>query len=481
MSRIESLDRRASRDEPPPDGPEPDTRRTVAVVGGGITGLVAARRLADSGAKVALFERGSSVGGQLAAVTVAGRQIDVGAESLFTAAPGPLKLIEELGLHDDLIAANPATTWIQTRRGLRALPAGFTPAGPTRLWPVARAGVLSPRGLLRAGLEPLLPATATDGDISVGDYLDSRFGRQVTDRLLDPLLGGLHSGDVRRLSLAAATPQLAALAVKHRSLLLRRRPPARSGPAFVTLRGGMRSLTDHLAAMLGDVEVHLETQVTALRRIDGRTQLTLEGGRHLNVDGVVLATPAHAAAQVVREVSPAAAAELEGLRAASVAVAAFAYPASAAEVPAISQGSGLLVPSSHGDLLKAATFLSTKWSHHSDAEVVFIRASAGRIDDDRARHLDDTELTTRLDGELRAATGMTEAPTDVAVRRWPVTMPQREVGHRQRLTTITRTLADDLPGVTVAGAPYDGPGLASCLRSAEQAAAQVATTLERSA
>ena len=481
MSRIESLDRRTARAEPAHNGSERSAGRTVAVVGGGITGLVAARQLADSGARVVLFERGPSVGGQLAAVTVAGRTVDVGAESVFTAAPGPLELIDEVGLHDDLVAANPATTWIRTRRGLRALPAGFTPAGPTRLWPVARSGVLSPRGLLRAGLEPLLPATPTDGDVSVGHYLDSRFGRQVTDRLLDPLLGGLHSGDVRRLSLAAATPQLAALAAEHRSLLLRRRPPARSGPAFVTLRGGMRSLTDHLAATLGDVEVHLDTQVTALRRSDGRTQLTFDGNRHLAVDGVVLTTPARAAAQVVRAASPAAAAELEGLRAASVAVAAFAYPASAAEVPAIAQGSGLLVPSSHGGLLKAATFLSTKWPHHSDAEVVLIRASAGRIDDDRARDLDDTELTDHLDAELRAVTGMTEAPIDVAVQRWPSTMPQLEVGHRERLETITRALADDLPGVAIAGAPYGGPGLASCLRSAEQAAAQVAATLERSA
>ncbi|MFP4636234.1 MAG: protoporphyrinogen/coproporphyrinogen oxidase, partial [Nitriliruptoraceae bacterium] len=167
--------------------------RQVAVVGAGITGLVAARRLAAAGAQVTVLEQAATVGGQLSAVELAGQRIDVGAESVFTAAPGPLELIDELGLSQQLVAANEATTWIWTHRGLRPLPEGFTPAGPSRLGPVLTSGVLSPRGMLRAGLEPLLPAQRDDGDVAVGTYLDRRFGREVTDRLVDPLLGGLHS------------------------------------------------------------------------------------------------------------------------------------------------------------------------------------------------------------------------------------------------------------------------------------------------
>jgi protoporphyrinogen/coproporphyrinogen III oxidase len=455
-------------------------RPLVAVIGAGISGLVAARQLAADGAQVIVLERSDRVGGQLQDATVAGHRVDVGAESVFTAAPGPLELVEELGLTDELVGARRATTWIWTRRGLRALPEGFTPAGPSRIGPVLRSRVLSPVGMLRAGLEPLVPAARGGGDLSVGEYLGRRFGREVVDRLVDPLLGGLHAGDVRTLSLAAATPQLAVLAAGHRSLLLRRRPAPSTGPMFVTLTSGMGTLTTRLAAMAPGVEIRFRTEVSQVERVGGTLQLTYTGGRTLAVDGVVVATPANVAARLLSQGSRTAAAELRQLRAASVVVTALAYPAQAAAVPAIANGTGILVPSANPQLLKAATFLSTKWPHHQYDGHVLIRASAGRAGDDRAIQLDDDRLIGQLHQELADATGLAAEPIDATVQRWPATMPQLEVGHRARLATIRSALTRDLPGVVVAGAPYHGPGLSSCLRSAVQAATSLATTLEES-
>jgi protoporphyrinogen/coproporphyrinogen III oxidase len=449
--------------------PDPDRRAAIAVVGGGVTGLAAARRLVASGAEVTVLESSERLGGQLRSLEVQGHRVDVGAEAVYTAAPGPLELLEELGLDDEVVPAVTGTTWIWTTRGLRPLPAGFGPAGPTRLRPVLAARVLSPAGILRAGLEPLLPRTAVDEDLAVGTFLERRFGREVTDRLVDPLLGGLHAGDVRRLSLRAATPPLAHRAAAHRSLLLgRSRPAAHGGPAFLTLRDGMATLPARMAAGL-PMTLRLGTSVAQVTRVGPQLEVATTDGRTTVVDGVVLAVPAHVAAELVGGPSPEAALGLGQLRAASVAVAVLAFPAAAASNPAL-RGTGLLVPSHARRLLKAATFVSTKWPHHRDGQHVVVRASAGRAGDDRVERLTDQDLVDRLVAELQEATGLTHDPVTARVQRWPSSMPQLEVGHLDRLAAIRAALERDLPGAELAGAPYEGPGLGACLRSGTRAA-----------
>jgi len=446
----------------------------VAVVGGGIAGLLTARQLAAAGARVTVLEASDHVGGQLRSEQHDGRIVDVGAESLHTAAPGVLELLDDLGLGDDVVAARSGTTWIAASRGLRPLPAGMGPAGPTRLWPVATSRVLSPAGLLRAACEPLLPRTPLNGDTAVGGYLAGRFGRQVTDRLLDPLLGNLHAGDVHRLSLAAATPHLDQLARRHRSLVLARRRPGRAAPppGFVTVRGGL----GRIAAALGsDPRIDLRTS-TPVRAIepDGHGYQLLGPGRDAwHADTVVLAVPAASAARLLIPLEEIAA-DLAQIRTASVATVVVGYDHEAAERLT---GNGLLVPSSSSRLLKAATFLSAKWPHLAEGPTFLVRLSSGRVDDQRIDDLDDSDLVERLHADLAALTGLSHRPVGALVHRWRDTMPQLEIGHRDRIAHIRQRLAPSR--VVLAGASYDGVGIASALGSAQRAAEQILQVVSR--
>lgn len=444
-------------------------RQTVAVVGGGISGLICARRLSQQGVHVTLFEATPRLGGQIRGATVAGHLIDMGAEAVHVAAPGMDALLAELGLTDDLINSNPGLSWLWTERGLRRLPAGVGPSGPRRLRPVLNSGVMSIAGLLRAGLEPLLPRRPLNGDIGVGQYVGQRFGRQVVERFVDPVLGSLHAGNVNKLSLRAITPELATIADARGSIMLSRRGQ-KSGPplSFATWAGGLSILIERLLVDT-DVEVRTSTSVDSVRALpDGRFRLQIADGLNVEVDGVVLAVPARIAADLLRPLSQNAANILGGVRYASVATAIILYPrAGVKEIRALS-GTGLLVPSTKGRLLKAATFLTTKWPHLTDPNYFLVRLSSGRADEREIEKLDDAALVARLHSDLVDATGIAAEPTQFYVERWPDAIPQMEIGHLELVAKVREDL-NRYPGLMLAGSSYDGLGIAACIRSGEQA------------
>lgn len=460
-------------------GSAPGWGRSVAVIGGGVAGLVAARELARTGVRVTVLEADPEIGGQVRTVTFAGCRIDVGAEALHRAAPQVGQLVADLDLEGRVVDARPGSAWIWSERGLRPLPAGVGPGGPTRLGPVVRAGLLSPAGLARAAIEPLLPRTSAAPDIGVGSYLARRFGPEVRDRLVDPVLGSLHAGDVDRLSLHATTPQLATIAERHRSLLLAHRS-RRNGPAptFVTFRQGLVTLVHALVADAA-ITVRRSTPVTGIVPAVEGYRVELAIGAPLMVDGVVLAVSARVARRLLGSVAPGTAAPLAAAAAVSVVTVLAAYPRAAVERVRALEGTGILVPSRAGRFLKAATFLSRKWDHLDIPDWFLVRLSTGRAGGPDATELADDEVVGRLHADLAEATGLTADPAFCHVERWPRTIARLEVGHPTRLVTIRSALAT-LPHLAVAGAPYDGIGLAACISSGQRAATAVSAEPDRS-
>lgn len=454
------------------------------MVGGGVTGLVAARRLAREGHDVAVFEAGDRLGGQICTVDLLGHRVDVGAESLHLAGPAITTLLEELGLSDEVVTAESSFAWLWDGHRRRRLPAGVGPAGPTRLAPVVKARVLSPIGMARAALEPLVPSDTSwnqDGhDVAVGPFIARRFGRQVADRLVDPVLGSLHAGDVDRLSIRAATPMLAARAARTRSLLLSAPSGPGGAPAFASFRGGLAAMT---ARMLDhtDVRVHLATAVRAIVRDGTGYALWGESEALGSFDGILVALPAAPAAKVLEPVAAAAGRQLTSLRTASVATVVVAYRRADVEGHPALESTGVLSSSTTGSLFKAATFLSTKWPHLRDDDHVLVRLSAGRVGDTRLGELDDDAVVDQLLVELEQATGLAGEPVLTRLHRWPNAIPQLEVGHLDRLGDIRYAL-DAHPGLHLAGAAYTGLGIATCVaagaRAADDLCGQLGTSTE---
>lgn len=474
------------------------TRPRIAVVGGGITGLSAAFELrsAVQPPDVVVYEDSGRLGGRIETATFAGTAIDTGPDSFITRRPAAVELCEQLGLGDELISPGVSGALVFARGALHPLPPATALGVPTDLRALARSRVLSWPGLARVAGDLALPAARkapVEADPSVADVLRPRIGAEALALLVDPLIGGINAGTSANLSLRSVAPQLAEAAKAaraapghHGSVIRALRAAARSQPGptgkdarpvFAGLGGGLGRMIDTLEQRLrnDDVKIELGRRVTALRRAGDHLELTSDGGSDL-VDGVLLALPAPAGAALLGEIAPAATAVLARIRYASVALVTFFYDT--LELP--SGGTGILVPRPFRDVVTAVTFTSVKWpSPTVAAGAAIVRASVGSIDDPASAGLADDDLVARVRADLQRVAGISTAPTDVLIKRFPSSFPQYEPGHAARVDSVRRALADH-PGLGVAGAAYDGIGIPACIESGRRQAAAVLEAVARS-
>ncbi|PWI41351.1 protoporphyrinogen oxidase [Streptomyces sp. ICBB 8177] len=463
--------------------------RHVVVVGGGISGLAAAHRLLAGGARVTLLEADGRLGGKLYADEIAGVPVDLGAESMLARRPEAVGLAREVGLAADLQPPATASAALWTRGRLRPMPRGHIMGVPGDLGPLSASGVLSPAALARIPLDHVLPRTRVGQDVAVGAFVAARLGREVVDRLVEPLLGGVYAGDAYRISMRAAVPQLFEAIRGRRSLIEGVRAAQRKAAAaqqasgravagepsvFMGIRGGVGRLplavADACRAAGGDLRTG--TEVSALRRTATGWTLDVrgpEGPGRLAADAVLLAVPAPVAARLLASEAPVAAAELESVEYASMALVTMAFRRR--DLLGLPGGSGFLVPPVDGRTIKASTFSSRKWGWVDEAgpDTFVLRTSVGRHGDEADLAWDDTDLVRLSREDLGRAVGITAAPVAARVTRWNGGLPQYPVGHLERVARI-REHVDKLPGVAVCGALYDGVGIPACVGGARAAA-----------
>ncbi|WP_327393049.1 protoporphyrinogen oxidase [Streptomyces sp. NBC_01186] len=471
----------------------------VLVIGGGISGLAAAHQLLADGARVTLLEASARLGGKLHAGSVAGTAaVDLGAESMLARRPEAVELARAVGLGDQLQPPSVSGGALWTRGAVRPMPKGHVMGVPGD--PAALGGVLSPDGLARIAEDGRLPRTEIGDDVAVGAYVAERLGREVVDRLVEPLLGGVYAGDAYRISMRAAVPQLFEAARDKRSLLagvravqeraasVQRTARAPQGPVFMGLEGGIGRLPGAVADACAarGADIRLSTPVRELRRGTpvreprgataagpaAWTAVTDHGT--VSADAVVVAVPAPAAARLLAPAAPTASAGLDRIEYASMALVTLAFRRSeAGELP---DGSGFLVPPVDGRSIKAATFSTHKWGWVAaqDPSLFVLRTSLGRFGEEAVLARDDAELVELSLGDLRTATGLAATPVDSVVTRWYDGLPQYPVGHLDRVADIEAAVAA-VPGLALAGAAYAGVGIPACVASGRRAAGHLLT------
>ncbi len=457
----------------------------IAIVGGGIGGLAAARALVAAGHDAHVLEAADAVGGVLGTSRVDGFVREHAASSFLGGPPrGARALCHELGVHVEKASPRAKRRWIYIDGKLRALP-----SNPVEL---VRSDLLTWRGKLALLREPFAPQHAAGDDESVHAFAARRLGPEAARAIVAPFVTGVFAADAHDISLAAGFPRLAALDARGGIVrgtlgqaargiagkLLRRvgsSGSAGSGanglsPKRVARERGMFAPIGGLGALIDALAVSLGERVVTGRRVhaiagDARG-VTIDGERW---DGCVLAVPATIAAELV---GGQLAAKLATLERAPVAIVFLGIADGA--VPSARDGFGFLVALGEDLRVLGVVFESTVWPDRAPDGKTLLRCIFGGSRDPGAFALSDAELIDRATRDVARAFGGGElAPSHASVVRWPRGIAQYRIGHHERVraaVAAARSLR-----IALAGADYRGAGINDLCADADTIVAEVGT------
>jgi oxygen-dependent protoporphyrinogen oxidase len=445
-------------------------RATYCVVGGGISGLVAAYRLRQASgpdASITLFDPADRLGGVLRTERIGNQYVDVGAEAFVARRPEVPALLSELGLAARQVGTTGVRPLIFSGERLHPMPQGTLQGIPADASSVM--GLVDAATVAQIGGERERPFSWRPGaDLPVGSLVGDRFGAQVVARSVDPLLAGVYAGSAATIGVRSAVPTLAAAldrgARNLTDAVRQALPPPLSGSVFGAVDGGYRVLVDELVRRAHANWAHVAVERVE-RAADGWTVVDDEGACW-PADAVVLAVPAPRLPRMIERVAPRTAAAARRIQVASSALVVLALPGG---TPLPAQ-SGVLVASGEPLHAKAMTLTSRKWGARGNVELV--RLSFGRFGDsaatNAARSVGDEELLKWASDDLSTVFGVNVDAVDCHVQRWLDAMPQYGSGH---LDVVAELRAGLPPGLAVAGGYLDGIGVPACVGSGTRAAA----------
>ncbi|HWR15205.1 MAG TPA: protoporphyrinogen oxidase [Terriglobales bacterium] len=456
--------------------------KTIAIIGAGVSGLAAAtalQRAKEAGADLefTLYERSERLGGVMVTEQLDGCLIEAGPDSFLSEKTYGTDFCKLFGLGDQIIGSNDdeRITYIVVKNRLIAMPDGLMFMVPTKILPTVTTPLFTWGTKIKMGLEFFSKPPVKNGDETVGDLVRRHYGQEVVERLADPLLSGVYGGDADSLSVQAVLPRFADMESKYGSLskgmLVARKkmaemtkkmgPNYRPRPLFSSLHNGMQQLIDAVVKFLPADRIRTGVAVDSLQREGNLWRVAINGERRF-FDGVVIATPAHAAGRLLRPLSYALASELESVSySSSVTVAATYNRSDLAKMP---PGFGFLVPKSERRRIRALTFVHNKFPHRAPADRGIVRVFLGGLSDEGVLSLSDDEILGTVRRELREMIKLEAEPRTERVYRWNKSMAQYGPGHLDRVKRIREAVAA-APGLALAGNAYQGIGVPDCIAS----------------
>jgi len=487
-------------------------QRHIIIVGGGVTGLAAACKaqelmgLAEAdgeitiSTRVTLYEASDRLGGKIQTLRTDSCVLELGADSFLARKEAAVRLCIALGIDHEWVGTGPdaTRTWLAQDGELYPFPSGTYMGIPANEEGIEASPFLSDAGKVRALTDLTLPDASPTGDESMRAFLVRRFGDEMVERIAEAVMSGIYGGRAEDLSLLATFPEFRAWERQYGSVLLgmqarlQQMGAARgaltqssTSTTFLSLQQGLYSLIEALADRFtragGQIQMQMEvicvSQTVEICTGKPQYEVTFSNGQQACCDGLIIAAPTFAAAQMLGA-DPQLAHDLQSIPYASVATVLLLYRASDWTTPP--RGSGFVVPRRERLAVTAVTWTSSKWPHSTPDDRIAIRAFVGRSEDDALVLASDAEIKQRVRADLGHLMGkevQAIEPVRVVITRWLAAMPQYQVGHLERIERIQARVQKNMPGLRLAGAAYAGVGIPDCIVSAELAAAAVCTEL----
>ncbi len=463
-----------------------ERKQRVVIIGGGITGLAAAYYLQKQvkenkqSIEIQLIEASHRLGGKIQTVKKDGYVIERGPDSFLTRKISATKLVEEVGLKEELISNPIGKSYVVINGEMHPMPGGAVMGIPTQVGPFISTGLFSLTGKMRAAADFVIPRSGLDGDQSLGGFFRRRLGDEVVENLIEPLLSGMYAGNIDRLSLMSTFPQFYEAEKNHRSLIIGmkktsdqdRKIQTGTGEkkgAFLTLKSGLQSLVNTIEDLLDEVTVRKGIKVTAIEQTSDSYLLKCNNEEVIEADNVIVTTPHSVLSSMFSKY--AFFNHLQEMPSTSVATVAMGFPADA--IKKDMEGTGFVVSRNSDFSINACTWTHQKWPHTTPEGNVLLRCYVGRAGDEMIVDLSDAQIEKIVLEDLNKIMGISTNPDFTIVTRWKEAMPQYTVGHKERLEKLNRELAEKLPGVFVAGSSFEGLGIPDCIEQAEKAVERV--------
>ena len=480
--------------------------KRVVIIGGGISGLATAYSIREhesaSGSvatpypEVLLIEKGDRIGGNIRTERIDGFVVEAGPDCFISEKPWAMALCKRIGLEERLLPTNDEyrKTYVLSRGRLHELPEGVILMIPTRMLPLATSSLISIPGKIRMALEYFIPKKKDPGDESLGEFVRRRLGNEALEKIAEPLIAGIHSGDPDAMSIRSTFPKFVELEEEYGSLIkgmLKRMArmkksrgkqaagaptadaPKKKVTMFMSLEGGMGELITTLTTRLAAFkETRVLTRVAAskVKKKGDKYEITVEGAEPMEADSVVIAAPSYAAASLVEDLDAGLAEKLRTIPYVSTATVSVAFRAEDVKHPM--DGFGFVIPRVEDRRIMASTWTSVKFSHRAPEGTVLIRCFVGGAKRAELVSLNDSELIRLVREELRDIMGIEAEPILARVYRYINAMPQYTIGHTERVEWIDKRV-ETHPGLYLTGSAYHGIGIPDSIRYGEITAKKI--------